>query len=627
MNTLNEYRCVQQKQFRIFLFLLFIGVLITSTAVAYGADEGISILQLLQKYEIDSKTGIVQDACRFLGYSIIKGLGALVDGLYKSIEKIYSLLSFGSSKQLIDLVNRYSVLYKSIFIISLVFLGIYLLVGKKKDQLNTVNCILIIAVVVTAMPLFTQKMTTLTVNSAKYVQNQWVETGEKQIQSIASTVLADNLVDLKKVDRNISGKTVKNLKEDKGYNNLKAGTKQWRYINITEPMDPGKMDLNGDFWEKELGENKKTGKTELAKMNSMFSLDTYYYRYQAVSWLNIFALLITIVVVLFFACVKCARLVVEVGMAAVHLPWIAVTDIASGQRVKEGIKYYISLYFTLFLCVALLGVYFVGFSFINTNIKGAFPAVLMHIALAWAIIDGPNILERIIGIDAGLKTGWQTIMGIRAAGSVAATAGKTAGKAVNSGAAIGKTAARMGRKAAEMSGRAVVGNKTMDAAAEKAANLRNQTKNQTKAAANAATGGHGLAGFMRNAADGLQAKTTPENSTAGLNLTAERNSDKGAISKMDTSQAKAGDQQGRPAGPNHAGPRKSVIPPYEPAQSRDQSVKNIKKGPSGVNTSGRTLAGQKPINPRKTIIPPTETTKTPSKGPLLDGKPMRKGGN
>lgn len=116
------------------------------------------------------------------------------------------------------------------------------------------------------MPLITTKMADFTISSAKYVQNQWVETAEgSKVQSISSTVLKANLVDLRKVDQNLSGTKVSGLQEGKGYNNLKAGKKDWRYLDINATMENGDDGLKQDFWDQELVQNGK-GEYELENM-------------------------------------------------------------------------------------------------------------------------------------------------------------------------------------------------------------------------------------------------------------------------------------------------------------------------------------------------------------------------
>ena len=119
METLNQNMVFQK-------FLLFgitgICLLLALHAVSssvYGAEsesDTIAILKILQRYEIDDTTNFFWDVLREIGFGIVKFLGKVIDGLYDGIQEIYSLLSFGSSKAIQSLVDRYSVLYKSVFI-------------------------------------------------------------------------------------------------------------------------------------------------------------------------------------------------------------------------------------------------------------------------------------------------------------------------------------------------------------------------------------------------------------------------------------------------------------------------------------------------------------------------------
>ena len=47
---------------------------------------------------------------------------------------------------------------------------------------------------------------------------------------------------------------------------------------------------------------------------------------------------------------------------------------------------------------------------------GMLGVILLMIAGAWALIDAPDIVQRMLGIDAGLRNGWQAMMGTYAGG-------------------------------------------------------------------------------------------------------------------------------------------------------------------------------------------------------------------
>ena len=62
---------------------------------------------------------------------------------------------------------------------------------------------------------------------------------------------------------------------------------------------------------------------------------------------------------------------------------------------------------------------YVLFSTWTSNNSQDLTKFILLIASSVAVIDGPNIIERILGIDSGVKSGWSMIAG----GYVGAKAG------------------------------------------------------------------------------------------------------------------------------------------------------------------------------------------------------------
>ena len=56
-----------------------------------------------------------------------------------------------------------------------------------------------------------------------------------------------------------------------------------------------------------------------------------------------------------------------------------------------------------------LNLYIVSTGYMSNRV-GGFTSILVNLALALFVIDGPNLVERILGIDAGLKSSWGTLM-------------------------------------------------------------------------------------------------------------------------------------------------------------------------------------------------------------------------
>ena len=423
------------------------------------------ILAKLSEYGLDDTTAPlhVPDILRKIAWAVVKFLGSVADALYVGIAHICDALSFAKSDGLQELVSSYSFILQALLIVTLVGTGLFFLVKKADTQTSFALNVVIMIIVFTSMPLITSEFSALTTAGT----NGFLEQGAKTYQgdvagnyyatggdtassgtnaaSITSVVIANNMVDLIEVDKNVSSSgKVTGLAENKGYiNRASILDGNWKKIKITSVMDYDHGNLqHDDIWDQNLTQPELGTSSDLEDMDGFFdSLNDYYYRWQIVSWFNIFANLLIMVCVLFFVSLKCATLIFGIAAAQIYLPFIAATDLAGGQRIKAAIRHFFSLFGAILLCVALMGLYFVGFSWIESGATGSYIRIVLQIALAWMVINGPDIIEQIIGIDVGLRSGWQTIMGLRAAGQIVAGAGRTAVRTSKTAAKAGSVAA------------------------------------------------------------------------------------------------------------------------------------------------------------------------------------------
>ena len=140
---------------------------------------------------------------------------------------------------------------------------------------------------------------------------QWNNSGnEKKITSISGTVLKEAIVDLRKVDKNMTDTSLpKGLKKGSGYNNFNSNT--WKTIDINSRMDYESKDYtlkHQSVWENKLEASDESGKYELAKIDSWVKFaSNYYYRYQITSWFGIFVMLGCMSFLLFFLIKMCIR--------------------------------------------------------------------------------------------------------------------------------------------------------------------------------------------------------------------------------------------------------------------------------------------------------------------------------
>ena len=461
---------------RISFFLICVAAFLLTAQIAAAESSEITFLKKLEAYDIADISSYPNDALRVIGFGIIKFLAWMGDSLYSGLQQVFDAITFSYSDEILTLVSRYSVLYKSFFLVSVVGFGLYLIMKKGQKELNTVMCVFVMILILSGMPLMMQKIGNLTVASSHFVTQQWNNSGnEKKITSISGTVLKEAIVDLRKVDKNMTDTSLpKGLKKGAGYNNFNSNT--WKTIDINSRMDYESKDYtlkHQSVWENKLEASDESGKYELAKIDSWVKFaSNYYYRYQITSWFGIFVMLGCMSFLLFFLIIRAAKIVIDLAGAMIYTPFIAVTDLTTGQRIKEAIKDIIAHFAAMFVLAAFMGIYFVAFTWINSSNLSLVPQLGMHIALVWAILDGPNIIERIIGVDAGFSGVWKTVLAAKSGADIARGFGSMASRA-------GKGAASAAGKAAKGVGSAAVGKEGLNKMSKKAKDPRGAAKSQS----------------------------------------------------------------------------------------------------------------------------------------------------
>jgi len=147
----------------------------------------------------------------------------------------------------------------------------------------------------------------------------------------------------------------------------------------------------------------------------------YYYSYQP-NWLTIFVTLGIMGFTLFSIAYKLARLSFELAFNYVLAILVAPADLHSGQKTKKVIQSILNTFLVIILIFVSIKLYTIGTAYLAETLNG-FAYLIALIAFSVALIDGPNMVERLFGIDAGLKRGWGVALGAYAAGKGVTSAG------------------------------------------------------------------------------------------------------------------------------------------------------------------------------------------------------------
>ena len=188
------------------------------------------------------------------------------------------------------------------------------------------------------------------------------------------------------------------------------------------------------------------GKSFLKTTTEAFS--GYYQRYQA----NFFAIWFELGVLAFvyvLTAFKIARLGYEVTAQKIVAPWVAATDIATLQKIKQLMINLFTNYGLIALIFILLKVFVI---LSNTTFKSDIPLsakLIIFLVLAIGTIDGPDEIKKLLGVDAGIRDGYRTAMAGMAGMAVAGKAGGKVAHATGSGVKGLKNAITSNKRRAE----------------------------------------------------------------------------------------------------------------------------------------------------------------------------------
>ncbi|PFZ05916.1 hypothetical protein COL60_22305 [Bacillus pseudomycoides] len=134
-----------------------------------------------------------------------------------------------------------------------------------------------------------------------------------------------------------------------------------------------------------------------------------YYRWDWEFW-KIASSLFVIGMTLLFTAIKLGKLCFELAFSYILANLVAPADVANGQKTKHILMNILNAFLIMIMIFLSLKLYLIGMNYIHENVNGIAYVVAL-ICLSLAVVDGPVICERLFGIDAGLKNGWEVVAG------------------------------------------------------------------------------------------------------------------------------------------------------------------------------------------------------------------------
>lgn len=375
------------------------------------------VIQILTEFErLFNLSNLVNDALRTVGWIFVRGLSLLIDSLESLTDDILMIKTFFNNPQVVEFVQTIQPFLYVLLAGSFIFTGYLIIFQKKFDREGLLINIFISLMILGLLSPTMKQLNEFTDQAVNQVKSSSIYGSEKE--TISETILKENLNDLVAYDKN----GFENYTETVVKNNVP--TKLIKGLQINEVFDSNKLDISTtgsklsksfilwDGSEEVLGELDQSG----LDWNNQ-----YYYRYHP-NWLTILVTLGVMGFTLFSIAYKLARLSFELAFNYVLAILVAPADLHSGQKTKKVIQSILNTFLVIILIFVSIKLYTIGTAYLADTLDGLAYLIAL-IAFSAALIDGPNMVERLFGIDAGLKRGWGVALGAYAVGKGTAKVG------------------------------------------------------------------------------------------------------------------------------------------------------------------------------------------------------------
>ncbi|MGE1023770.1 pLS20_p028 family conjugation system transmembrane protein [Bacillus sp. GMs2/2] len=364
------------------------------------------ILKVLESFSDYLQVGdIVNYVLRWLGWFLIVGLSLVVDALEGVTDAILGIKGFFNSPEIQNFVDMLYPLFVVLLAISFLYIGYMFIMNK---QMNRSQIIINIFITLSVLCLLSTGMTKVD----KFTDDAIAVVKSEQKGSLSDEIIKKNITDVAVIDQNGWKK-----KEDMNPKN-NIPEKSIRQIDITE-----KIDKDFEFAkDKELSEGGQDilkykrvmdgmGVASLAELKDGW-FDFFpekYYRWHWNFWNIFFTLLITGLTLLLVS-IKLARLFYELAFNYLLANLLAPADVANGQKLKAVLSNILNIFIATIMIFLSLKLYLIGTGFVHDKLNGV-PYLIALAAFSMAVLDGPAVVERLFGIDIGLKSSWGMLVG------------------------------------------------------------------------------------------------------------------------------------------------------------------------------------------------------------------------
>ncbi len=376
------------------------------------------ITQKLEEFqEYLSVSNIFTELSRWLGWALIQGLAWIVDALENVADTVLLLKSFYANEDIVGFVDSIKPFLYILLAFSILYAGYMLIFNKKFNREGMIINLFVACAVILLLSSGMDRAGEFTDAAIDAVKVEALYPNDES--TLSGSIIQRNVVDLTEIDKNLWASTELDKPNSTPPSKIKNINFKEKYGKDSDGISKEGEDISKHFLSLN---NEGEYRAEKFDQGGLEWNNEYYFRY-AIDWFTILITLGVIAFTLFSISLKLARLSFELTFNYILALIVAPADVHDGQKTKQIIQSILNTFIVIILIFLSMKVYMIGTAYLENTLTTV-PYLIALIAFSLAVIDGPNMVERLFGIDAGLKSGWGVAVGAYTGMKLASGVGK-----------------------------------------------------------------------------------------------------------------------------------------------------------------------------------------------------------
>lgn len=382
----------------------------------------------------------IQDATLFsylfkwISANWVKGLYKLASGVEDILDQVFKVFAFLDNGTIGKIYTSMRLVSFTILIIMIIVIAYKYILNERVDlKAGLFRAVFFVCLGVQLPGLITSSVE---LSQKVYGETKNLDTTEKS--TLSYSIVKENLSDLQYSSKNGFSR----LNSDAGTQKNNLSEQAFKATDLSEVLTPEKIGKMKDkaknqdetsYLEYRL-KTDEDGKVISEKIeNGMFDFfkeGKFRFSYRTGT---ITLSLLTVSFAFICSAFIIATSLIELIFAKLMFPVLSVSDIETGQRTKKILLDIGNSLLAIMLTGFSLSIFKLYFSFIGNLDVDFLPYLVLCIVGVRITIDGPNFFGKFLGLDIGLRSGWQAMVGTAVAAKAATSAVKGG---VNAGSSI-----------------------------------------------------------------------------------------------------------------------------------------------------------------------------------------------